>query len=509
MKTPSLRPLTMPDTDKQPANTSPQPAAQDQAPPRFSEQDKSNAGKWFERAQTVADSRNYDYAIECYINGLEKWPEAVEGGHKRLLAVGMARRAAGKKKASVLEALKHSVNARDPKQGMLNAEFLLAKDPGNPANMEGLLRNAAKAQFDETVCWIGPLLLDAVAREKKPSASRLRTAYQIFEQAGDRTQQAGEYKIALQLYQCGVTALEYFQQVKPNDLGVVNILRDMASKLTIVKGNYQKAEDFRGSLQDADQQRVLHDEDRLIQSEQRLEELAEKARKDLEADPTNANKITRLAELLCRHEDEPHEKEAIELLMNTYAQSKNYRFKVRADDIRMRQFRRQARTLVAQSKEDPENGLLRQRAAELADNMRQLELAVFKERVENYPTDLGTRFEYGVRLFQAARHDDAIPMLQGAQTDPRNRQRCRLYIGRCFFAKGYHSQAIEVLTQALGEHEIKEDEIGREMHYWLGRASEESGDAKAALKTFGQIIQWDYNYKDVRRRIDKLRGTDG
>ena len=66
-----------------------------------------------------------------------------------------------------------------------------------------------------------------------------------------------------------------------------------------------------------------------------------------------------------------------------------------------------------------------------------------------------------------------------------------------------------MLTQALGEHEIKEDEIGREMHYWLGRASEEGGDAKAALKTCGQIIQWEYNYKDVRRRIDKLRGTDG
>jgi tetratricopeptide (TPR) repeat protein len=121
---------------------------------------------------------------------------------------------------------------------------------------------------------------------------------------------------------------------------------------------------------------------------------------------------------------------------------------------------------------------------------------------------LGIRFEYGVRLFQAGRHDEAIPVLQGAQVDPRHRERCRLFIGCCFFAKGYYGQAIEVLNQAVEGHEMRGDALDKELHYWLGRAYEQNGDAEAASKMYGQIIQWDYNYLDVRQRMDRLRTSE-
>ncbi|HUW84937.1 MAG TPA: tetratricopeptide repeat protein [Phycisphaerae bacterium] len=493
--------------DKQSVNSASQQAGVAGAAPRFSEADKSKARKWFQRAQTVADSRNYDYAMECYINGLSIWPEAVEEGHMPLMGVGMARRSAGMKKAGVMEGLKHSVNARDPKQAMLNAEFLLAKDPGNTGHMEAVLRNANRGTFDQTIRWLGSTFLDFISRDKKPSASRLRAACEVFEQGGERTEQAQDFKAAIDLYQYSVTALEYLQQLKPGDLEITNKLRDVSSKLTIVKGNYEKGEDFRGSLQDGEQQKVLHDEDRMVQSADRLGELIERARQELANDASNPTKVVHLAELLCRGENEANENEAVELLTDAYAKLKNYRFKMRADDIRMRQYRRKARQLIEQTREDPENGLLRQRASELAEQMKRFEMEVFTERVDSYPTDLRIRFEYGVRLFQAGRYDEAIPALQDAQSDPRHRERCQLYIGRCFVARKYYDQAIKVLTDALAKHESQDDDVSKQLHYWLGRSYEEDGKTDDALRTYGQIIQWDYNYQDVRQRIDVLRGS--
>jgi len=493
--------------DKESVDSTIQQADAAGAPPRFTEADKSKGRKWFQRAQAVADSRNYDYAIECYINGLSIWPEAVEEGHMPLMGVGMARRSAGMKKAGVMEGLKHSVNSRDPKRAMLNAEFLLAKDPGNTGHMEAVLRNANRGAFDHTIRWLGSTFLDFISRDKKPSASRLRTACEVFEQAGERMEQAQDFEAAIDLYQYGVTALEYLQQLKPGELELTNRLRDVSSKLTIVKGNYEKGDDFRGSLQDGEQQKVLHDEGRMVQSADRLEELAELARQEVAGDAGNPTKIVHLAELLCRGENEANENEAVELLTDAYAKLKNYRFKMRADDIRMRQYRRKARQLIEQSREDPENGLLRQRASELAEQMKRFEMEVFTERVDSYPTDLRIRFEYGVRLFQAGRYDEAIPALQDAQGDPRHRERCQLYIGRCFVARKYYDQAIKVLTDALAKHESQDDDVSKQLHYWLGRSYEEDGKPDDALKTYGQIIQWDYNYQDVRQRIDALRSS--
>ena len=83
------------------ADKAPPVAANDGPPDRtdVSDADKDKARQWFERARAVADTRNYDYAIECYKSGLEVWPEAVEEGHMKMRLVAMQRHAAGKKKA--------------------------------------------------------------------------------------------------------------------------------------------------------------------------------------------------------------------------------------------------------------------------------------------------------------------------------------------------------------------------------------------------------------------------
>ena len=54
-------------------------------------------------------------------------------------------------------------------------------------------------------------------------------------------------------------------------------------------------------------------------------------------------------------------------------------------------------------------------------------------------------------------------------------------------------------------HELKDDAAGKELRYNLARAYEEQGDKEKALEIYRKIAQFDFGYKDVSQRVDKLR----
>jgi len=466
-------------------------------PPPTGEREKAEARRWFEKARGLVETRNYDYAIECYINGLTCWPEAIEEGHKPLYYAALKRAAAGGKKPGTLETIRHPTTGKDPRKAMLNAELLMAKDPKNIGYLEALFRNAARARLDEVVMWAGPLFLDAANAEKKPSPQRFRLIVDTYAELADRQAGAGNVSVGIEAYERAIQAISRLRQVDPKDLDLQREQTELATRLTILRGKYETAQTFKESVRDASAQRDIHDAERVVQADERLDELISKARAEAAANPDVPAKIMRLVDLLCKREDERYENEAVQTLMAAYSKTDNYLFKVRADDIRIRQLGRKVRQARAAGD--------REAARQLYLEQLRLELEVYRERVEHYPTDLRMRFEYGRRLFRARRYDEAIPLFQEARNDPKSRIPCHLYIGQCFFEKGYHDQAVSVLQEGINSYEIQGDELSKEMHYWLARAHEDAGRLDDARKVYGQILQWDYNYKDVRDRMDKLR----
>ena len=465
------------------------------AGPGFSEADIERARKWFQKGQELAAKKSFDYAIESYISGLAFWPEAVEEGHMPCRAAALFR---GPQKVSFSHSIMALRKSRDPKKAMLDAEMQLSKDPHNIGHMEAMFKNAAKASFEQTMLWIGEILADAADREEKPGLDRFATMRKLYEEMGDRHVNTNP-AMAIAAYERAVRALSRMLTLKPQDMAISTDLRDVAGKLTILKGKYSTADSFRESQHDSEAQRELHDKDRAFQTDERVEELIAAAEKRLEEDPNDRNRINELVNLLSRRENEKDEVRAIGMLVKAYKTSNDYRFKMRADDIRMAQLRRQARQNVADGDRHAVQHHLREQL--------RFELGVFKERTRQYPTDLRVRYQYGLRLFKAGRHDEAIPVLQEARNDPKIRSTCNLYIGRCFFEKGYHAQAIDILKEAARTHEPPDDDLGKDLLYRLGRAHEAAGQKEEALKIYGQIIQWDYNYRngEVRKRIDDLK----
>lgn len=463
--------------------------------PAFSDEDIRKAKEWFTRGQDMAQKKNYDYAIECYLTGLAFWPEAVEEGHKPCYAAALFR---GPRKVGFGDQMKLKTTGRDLKQAMLNAETLLTKEVRNPAYMEAVLRNAAKARYEATAMWIGEMLNEAAMKEEKTNPARFQLLREVYEEMGDNNTEA-DPELAITAYERAVEALSKLKALKPQDMTISTDLRDVAGKLTILKGRYSSADSFRESVRDTEGQKEIHDRERLVQSDQRLDEIIAKAQAAYEARPTERKLVMDLVELLCRREDERDESKAISILVKAFKETTDYPFKIRAEDIRIRQLNRKGRQVKAAGDRDAYRH-------HVAEQLR-FELNVYKDRIRHYPTDMRLRFKYGELLFKAGKHDDAIPVLQEARSDPKHRYQCSLFIGRCFHAKGYHSQAIDTFKEAIASYETPDDSVGKELHYWLGRAYQEDGQVADALKTYGQLIQWDYNYRDgdVRTRIDELK----
>lgn len=474
-------------------------------PVEFTDADKARARQWFKKAADCRERREYDYAIECYTTGLGYWPEAVEDGHMPLRSLAIQRQQAGGKKPGFADSMKRSMTGKDAKQAMLNAEHLLSMDPQNGSYAAGVLRNAVKAGFLETAKWAAPLALDALKKEKKPNKGSFKTFRDVMVEAAALAESRGENALETWFLEQAVGSLEYLIMRMPGEDDLRNEQRDLAGRLTISRGKYQDADNFRESLRDADKQKLLHDAERVKQGDETLAVLIAAARKEWEQAPEAPAKINAYVDVLLRTEKKPEEDEAIRVLMGAYEKSRNYGFKLKADDTRLRQMNRAVRELEAKARasgaaED------QQQARLAALELRQCMVEIFRERVEKYPTDLRLKFKLGSALFAAREFDEAIPVLQEAQAEPRSRFRALLLIGRAFLEKQNSVQAMEVLREAIDRYELTDD-LSKELLYWYGRAAESRGDADEARSAYGKLLRQDYNYMDgdARKRLEALK----
>jgi len=459
-------------------------------------ENRIKAEKWFSRARELGEKRQFDYAIEYYVNGLEFWPDAVEEALKALHGCGVARRSTGGKKPGLKDTMRRSMSDKDARKGFLNALWLFGHDPDNLSYIEGILRNASKLRAEDAAKWAAGVLTRALETAPKVSPKQFQQAISFMEALGDRAAERGETGFGVESFQAGIDVLNIWRRRAPKDQNIAVALKNLSTKLTILKGKYQDGDSYRDSIVDVDQAQELHDRDRSVQSDDRVDQLVASAEQAYRDDPDHPNALRNLVDLLCRREQESEEVKAIGYLVNQFKRTDNYRWKQRADDIRMKQLGRKVREAL--QKGDAE-ATKKHQVAQL-----RFELSVYKERVERYPTDNQMKYEYGVRCFRAGRFDDAIPLFQTARVNPKNRIACGLYLGRCFYRKGYYSQAVIALNEAIEAHGAADDQLAKDLCYWLGRAYEEGGQSEEARKTYGKILQMDYNFRDVRARLDGL-----
>jgi tetratricopeptide (TPR) repeat protein len=445
--------------------------------------DSPNAGKgkaFFERADQVAETGNWDFAIAMYLEGISREPENLDRGHKPLRKVSINRKAQGGKPAGMIDQLKRRP-CKDPVRNLVNAEYLLSKDPGSVQNMMQVLQAARKCDLIGLVHWISLIILESQRQTKKPSKRILVDLVSAFESAKD--------------FSMSVQACDMAISLDPNDGELRDRMRSLSALYTIDKGKFEEEGDFTKGVDDLEAQQKIQKKDALVKDEEYLLEQIRKCRQDYLENPHVAGKINNAVDALLKIENESYENEAIDILAKAHKDSGAYQFKMRIGDIRIRQMSRRFRQM-RDSGDTAE-------ATEQAKRQLAFELDEYKERCANYPTDLGLKFELGRRQFLSGLYDEAIASLQTAQRDPRRGLRARSLIGQAFVKKGWLGMAVETFEKAL-ELEATE-EFTMELRYFLGDVLDNMGQLERAQEQFSTVAQLDYNYRDVRQRIENIR----
>jgi len=452
--------------------------ADTQNPP--AESGQSGKGRaFFERAEQVAETGNWDFAIELYIEGLKREPGNVEQGYQRLRDISLNRKAQGGKGPGIGDKFKHRPG-KDPETNLVNAAFLLAKEPGSVQFMNQVRQCAVQLELKAVIKWICDVLLESQRLAKKPNVRLLMMLTENYSQINEFTQ--------------AIQSCDLARKSMPDSAEIQQTLSDLSAKYTMQKGRYGEEGDFSEKVADLDAQKKLMQKDHLVQSEEFLLAEIDKARQEYLGSPNVPGKVNAFVDALLKIPDEAYEGEAIDVLTKAHRDSGAYQYRLRIGDIKIRQMTRRYRKLV---QDGDKEGAKKQIRDQLA-----FELEEYKERSINYPTDLKLKFELGRRQYLAGMHDDAIASLQQAQRDPRRHIAAMSYLGQAFEAKGWLREAGETYTRAL-ETEMSEDRA-KELRYNLGSVLEKMGRLASAMEEFSAVAQADYNYKDVRERLNAV-----
>ena len=454
------------------------------------EADRKKAKAFFDRGDTVARTGNYEYAVEMYLSGLGIDPDAVDA-HQTLRDISLKRKATGGKAMGMMDRMKLGRPSKDDKQNLLNQEKLLAFDPGGTDHMVGVIQNALRGGYFDTVMWMGPILQKANADSPKPDVKKfiiLRDAYKV-----------------LRKWKLAADACNYAVLLRPDDMDLLNELKNLGATETMRAGNYEEGGGFRKSQKDSTGQDKLLMQDKDVRTMDQLSQLIASAEAEYKADPDEPGKINKYVDVLVKTENPDYENKAIDLLQRSFDKTKQFRFRLRIGQIRMQQMTRMERSLRANANAHPNDAQAKQEWAQFVQEKLQNELAEWQLAAQNYPTQAIYKYEVGIRLLSLRRFDEAIPLLQQLRVDPKYKYDAGGLLGRAFLESGYVDEAIDTLAATTGDYPGKGDVKHTDMMYIYARALEQKGEKQTALKCYSTVAQANFNYRDVQARIKKLR----
>jgi tetratricopeptide (TPR) repeat protein len=453
-------------------------------------EDREKAKVFFGHGRTVAGTGNFEYAIEMFLQGLALDPDAVDA-HQELRDISLRRKVNGGKALGWVEAIKLKRPTSDDKSNMLNAEKLLAYDPGNTDPMQSLLQSAHRAGYWDTVLWMGPIFQKANADDKKPDFNKFIVLRDVYK--------------ALHQWRLATDACHYALRLRPDDMDLATELKNLGAFDTMDSAGYSRGGSFRDQIRDMNKQSRLLIGDKDFADLDAMKSLIAEAEAEYKAEPNDPGKAMRLVDAYEKTEHPDYESKAIELLQQWFDQTKQFRYRQRIGVINMRQLARMERGKRQALGADPNNAALRKEYEEMRREQLEFELKEFELAADAYPTDIRLRFEVARRMYALGRFADAIPLLQQSRNDPKYRNDAGIALGRAFLESGYLDEADDTFAGLIKDYQLIGDDKSKEMYYWRGRVLELKNLKAEALSHYSKVAQWDFNYLDVQARIKKLR----
>ena len=446
----------------------------------------------FASADDSARRNNYGYALTMYFEGLRYTPDDVERGHKPLFETAMRQKMAGKAGGWGAKTARMKANMLEmtgkKKEAFIELEKAMCGAPDNHSDLAALAQRAHNLGYRKTAIFFADRTLENCQRDNKLIDSVCTQMAEIYESNGNYTQ--------------AMKCLQQAEMLDKTGSGRhMKRIRDLAARTTIDKTDAEA--DFRNNVANKDQaqesarQQVVTAEDELVQK-------AEQMAKGLEQTPNDLNLMITVGDTYARA---GRDQEAMKYYRKARAASggADYRIKVKMDDLKMREFRQKIRDNEEKLREKADDEQLKTERKELIERRNQFELEVFKERVDEYPTDMGMRYELGVRFYRAEMINEAIAAFQMATRDPKRKIDALNMLGKCFFQRNLSPEAAAQFRAAIEAHELQGDALWKELRYNLALTYEKMKKLSDAADCYSEIVMSDFQYRDAADRLAKIR----
>jgi tetratricopeptide (TPR) repeat protein len=440
--------------------------------------------KHLQKADEAMRRRNFDFAVEVYLQLLEIDPDL------------------GEARAGLRQAYRKRFEA---KQG--GSKLLRAIGGAAPLAMAKTLRKAgrhdAAAKALETYLGSQPLdpeanLLLGMSLEEGGHTRSALAVYEFLAEIAPKSPAGLKRAGAMAWRQKDpARALEYYERAlaaDPRDQEAIKARKDLAADLALAKGRYESVQHSREQIVDKEVARNLERGQRRHLSEEDLG--AERAR--LEAlygdNPSDPDLMVELADVLERLRDYETASELVERALSYKKDS--FELTSKAGDLRSKVLKKS----VARADKEGDSA----RAGELELELARHEVEDFRRRVALYPGDTSLRLQLARRLMRTDELDAALAELQKANSDPRLRRESLFLMGQCFQRKGFHDLARKEYLEAL-EGVSQLDERGKELVYNLGLLAEATGQRDEARSHYIRIYEVDIGYRDVAAKMEQFR----
>lgn len=438
-----------------------------------------DTSKLVDKARQCVERRNYDYAIEQYMQALTLNPSDVNV-RKELRAVQRRRvkedgsggfgKFLGKIKTFAIS------SKGDPDKRIVQCENILKDDPDSTNTLIALGKACFDGGYRDAAVWVfGDL------RNSHPTNVNILRILQ------DVYRQTNQMDKALEVNQA-------ILQIVPRDRDASEALKNISATSMSQQIEGKTA---RQIVKDSETDARMDLSERGLRTADDVGKAIRFTEEDIRKRPEDVDLQIKLGDLYKRLKDWAAAKVAYDKALEL--SPSEYRTTVKMDELKLDQMKEHYQAVAAKAK----SGDTAAKAAykKLYNEFMAFRLQSFEQREHHYITDIGIAYDLGQIYYAFKRYDDAIVRFQRTIKDPKRRAQSALRLGQCFGSKGQHDLAIRQLTEGIDALEIMSD-MKKELLYTRGVTCAAKGDAERAKKDFLTIYEIDISYKDVAQKIE-------
>ncbi len=470
-----------------------------------------DVSKLIEKAREAAERRNYDYAIDLYLQACKLAPDnAISRRELRAVENRKSKESgtsfwAKTKTAGAHVQVQVLYTTRQYDSAIEKAEEALRLDPSNVGIMMLLGKAARAAGYRQTAIVTFEDIRNMNANDnKRQLVDAIRELAYSYEEEGKIDEASATWQMV--------------SKHAPGDRDATIKMRDLAAKRMTSTIETAARSGERGaaarSTQSDEQKKETARLDREkgfdIKTAEDLADVINDTKLDIQkADDRNSPRLyAKLGDLYKQGQNYAEAKKAYEAAREKDPNNHTYVFKLHDLEI----WKSSAALKALLPKVQAGDAAAREQYKK--DHMALLEfrLTSFTEREKQYSTDSRIKFDLGNIYFELARergdralYDQAIMRFQSTFRDPKFRNESGLRLGLGFAAKSQFDLALKRFDETLAgiPSEIKNDQW-KNLTYAKADTLHKAGRIEDAKTVFLTIYEVDVSFKDIAKRIDEL-----